>query len=74
MEAVLEPNLFDLVKVFIGPEDKEEHSLPPGRVVMLSNNSGSQPLELESQGLFMKVLIDASRVRLTTTATSRTGS
>src|SRR5439155_17555667 len=57
-EVIADPNLFDLVKVFIGPEDKEEHILPPGRVVMLSNNSVSQPLELESSGLFTKVLID----------------
>jgi len=57
-EVLAEPNLFDLVKVFIGPEDKEEHVLPPGRVVMLSNNSVSQPLELESSGLFTKVLLD----------------
>jgi len=57
-EVIPDPSLFDMVKVFIGPEDKEEHSLPPGRVVMLSNHSVAQPLELESQGLFTKVLID----------------
>src|SRR5262249_17990591 len=57
-EGALEPNLFDLVKVFIGPEDKEEHALPPGRVVMLSNNSFSQPLETADHGLFIKLLLD----------------
>src|SRR5206468_1295638 len=57
-EVIPDPNLFDLVKVFIGPEDKEEHSLPPGRVVMLSNNSVAQPLELEDHGLFIKLLLD----------------
>jgi len=57
-EDILEPGYLDFVKVFVGPEDKEEHSLPPGRVVMMANIPTSQPLELESQGLFTKVLID----------------
>jgi carboxyl-terminal processing protease len=57
-EVIPDPNLIDMVRVFVGNEDKEEHTLPPGRVVMLSNNSVSQPLELESQGLFTKLLID----------------
>jgi C-terminal peptidase prc len=57
-EVIPDPNLLDMVKVFVGPEDKEEHTLPPGRVVILSNNSISQPLELDSSGLFTKVLID----------------
>ncbi len=57
-EVIHDPNLLDFVRVFVGNEDKEEHTLPPGRVVILSNNSVSQPLELPSQGLFTKVLID----------------
>jgi C-terminal peptidase prc len=57
-QVIPDPNLIDMVRVFVGNEDKEEHTLPPGRVVMLSNNSVSQPLELESQGLFTKLLID----------------
>jgi C-terminal peptidase prc len=52
-------NFLDLVRVFVGNEDKEEHTLPPGRVVILSNNSVTHPLDLPSQGMFTKVLIDA---------------
>jgi carboxyl-terminal processing protease len=58
-EVIPDPNIIDMLKVFVGSEDKEEHTLPPGRVVILSNNSVSHPLELPSQGLFSKVLIDA---------------
>ncbi|MFO0807045.1 MAG: S41 family peptidase [Gemmataceae bacterium] len=56
-EVLPDPNLGDLLRVFIGNEDKEEHTLPPGRVVLLSGNGFSQPLEYEGQGLFVKTLI-----------------
>ncbi len=58
-EVHADPNLLDMLRVFVGNEDKEEHTLPPGRVVILSNNSVSHPLDLPSQGLFTKVVIDA---------------
>jgi C-terminal peptidase prc len=58
--VVAEPqiNFLDLLRVFVGNEDKEEHTLPPGRVVILSNNSVTHPLDLPSQGMFTKALID----------------
>ncbi len=58
-DAVPDANFLDMLRVFVGNEDKEEHLLPPGRVVILSNNSVSHPLEMPSQGVFTKVLIDA---------------
>lgn len=57
-EVIADPPLRDLIKVFIGPEDKEEHVLPPGRVIMLSNNSISKPLETENHSVFMKLVLD----------------
>ncbi len=57
-DVVPDANIGDMLRVFVGNEDKEEHTLPPGRVVILSNNSVSHPLELPSQGVFTKVLID----------------
>jgi C-terminal peptidase prc len=56
--VVPDPNIGDMLRVFVGNEDKEEHTLPPGRVIILSNNSVSHPLELPSQGMFTKVLLD----------------
>ena len=56
--AVPDPNFLDMLRVFVGSEDKEEHQLPPGRVIVLSNNSVSHPLDLPSQGMFTKVLLD----------------
>jgi carboxyl-terminal processing protease len=58
-DVVPDANFLDLLRVFVGSEDKEEHQLPPGRVIILANNSVSHPLELPSQGAFTKVLIDA---------------
>ncbi|HEX4591786.1 MAG TPA: caspase family protein, partial [Gemmataceae bacterium] len=60
-DVVPDPNINfgDFLKAFVGNEDKEEHTLPPGRVIILSNNSYTHPLELPSQGVFTKVLIDA---------------
>jgi C-terminal peptidase prc len=58
-KAVPDPNIADMLRVFVGNEDKEEHTLPPGRVIILSNNSVSHPLELPSQGMFSKLLVDA---------------
>jgi len=58
-EVIPDPNIVDMLRVFVGNEDKEEHTLPPGRVVILSNNSVSHPLDLPSQGMFTKVLLDA---------------
>src|SRR5262249_19098962 len=36
--SVVEPSVLDMVRVFVGNEDKEEHSLPPGRVIFMASN------------------------------------
>ncbi len=56
-EVLPDPSLGDLLKVFIGNEEKEDHAPPKGRVVLLSGNGFTQPLEHDGQGLFAKVLI-----------------
>jgi carboxyl-terminal processing protease len=57
-EDVPEANVIDMLRVFVGKEDKEEHALPPGRVVLMANSSQSALLDVGNQSLFMKVLID----------------
>jgi C-terminal peptidase prc len=57
-EKVAEPNLLDIVRVFVGPEDKEEHQLPPGRVIFLSNVGTAAPLALDKGTAFGKVILD----------------
>ncbi len=58
-ETVIEPNLLDMVRVFLGTKEKEETPLPPGKGVILSSFAGAKPIELAKQGLFTQVLIDA---------------
>jgi len=58
-EGVAEPNPSDLVKVFLGDDEKDDHQPLPGRVVMLATNGMNQSLDLEKNGLFAKVLVDA---------------
>ncbi|MFL5329934.1 MAG: S41 family peptidase [Gemmataceae bacterium] len=58
-EQLLEPNIADPARIFIGSEEKEEHTLPPGRVIFLSNVNISAPIvELEDHSLFAKVILD----------------
>src|SRR5439155_19988678 len=57
-EDVPEANIIDMLRVFVGKEDKEEHALPPGRVVLMANSSQSALLDVGKQSVFMKVLID----------------
>lgn len=57
-EKLLEPSPLDLLRVFIGSEDKEEHTVPPGRVVFLGNANISPAIDLEEHGLFAQVVLD----------------
>lgn len=57
-EKLLEPNPLDLLRVFIGNEDKEEHTVPPGRVVFLGNVNVSPAIDLDEHGLFAQVILD----------------
>jgi C-terminal peptidase prc len=58
-EAVIEPNILDMVRVFVGNEDKEEHALPAGRVVYLASNAVVDHIDKEKNGLFTEVMIAA---------------
>jgi carboxyl-terminal processing protease len=57
-EKLLEPSPLDLLRVFIGAEDKEEHTVPPGRVVFLGNANITPAIDLEEHGLFAQVILD----------------
>src|SRR5207253_4008609 len=57
-EKILEPSPLDLVRVFIGAEDKEEHTVAPGRVIFVGNASVSPAIDLEEHGLFGQVILD----------------
>jgi carboxyl-terminal processing protease len=57
-DVIPDANILDMLRVFVGKEDKEEHALPPGRVVLMSNSSQTALLDVDGQSLFMKVLID----------------
>lgn len=56
-EKLLEPNPLDFVRVFVGSEDKEEHTLPQGRVVYIANANISPAVEVEGHGLFAHALL-----------------
>lgn len=57
-EKLLEPNPFDFARVFVGSEDKEEHTYPPGRVIFVANVSASAPVEFADHSLFAKVILE----------------
>ena len=57
-EVVADPPLNDLFKVFVASADKEETTVPPGRVVMLSNRGATTPLEVDGHSVFMKLVVD----------------
>ncbi|MBX7103772.1 MAG: S41 family peptidase [Gemmataceae bacterium] len=56
-EKLLEPNPLDFIRVFVGSEDKEEHTLPQGRVVYIANANISPAVEVEGHGLFAHALL-----------------
>lgn len=58
-EKLLEPSPLDSVRAFFGSEDKEEHTLPQGRVVFIGNANITPAIDLEEHGLFAQVLLDA---------------
>jgi C-terminal peptidase prc len=57
-ESIAEPNPSDLYKIFLGNEDKEDHTPPPGRVVFLATNGLSPALDLEKNGLFAHLAVE----------------
>ena len=59
-EQVVEPSLSDITKAFLPDEEKEDHALPPGRVVILgSNSAGTAPVESGKNGLFTSLVVEA---------------
>lgn len=57
-EAILEPNTLDFVRAFVGSEDKEEHTMQPGRAIFLANANIAPAIDLEKHGLFTQVILD----------------
>ena len=58
-KSVAEANPNDFIRIFLGSnEDKEDHSLPPGKVVFLATNGLRPSLDLEKNGLFTQVVLD----------------
>jgi C-terminal peptidase prc len=65
-EKLLEPRPSDLLRVFIGGDDKEkdkekekdELTVPLGRVVFLGNVNITPAIDLEEHGLFAQVILD----------------
>src|SRR5262245_12246800 len=57
--SVVEPNLLDMVRVFVGNEDKEEHTLPPGRMIFMASNNVARHVDTDSNGIFAKAVVDA---------------
>lgn len=58
-QSLVEPNILDMVKVFVGQEDAEEHQLPPGRIIFLASNTVARHLDTPEHGIFAKAVIDA---------------
>jgi carboxyl-terminal processing protease len=58
-QSLAEPNLLDMVKVFVGQEDAEEHQLPPGRIIFLASNNVARHIDTPENGLFAKTVLDA---------------
>ncbi len=59
--SLAEPNLLDMVKVFVGEEDAEEHQLPPGRIIFLASNTVAKHIDTADHGLFAKTVLEALR-------------
>lgn len=58
-EKIAEPNPNDIVKIFLGNDEKEEHTLPEGRIVLLATNGLTPSLDLEKNGVFATAVVDA---------------
>ena len=58
-QSLAEPNILDMVKVFVGQEDAEEHKLPPGRIIFLASNSVARHIDNSDHGIFAKAVLDA---------------
>ncbi|MFL5338742.1 MAG: S41 family peptidase [Gemmataceae bacterium] len=56
--SVAEPNIVDMINVFVGNEDKDEHTLPPGHVIFMASNTVAKPIDTETNGLFAKTVIE----------------
>ena len=58
-EPVLEPNIMDFVRVFMGVKEKDEAEPPAGRVIILAG-SGTNPVVTVDgkEGIFAKAVID----------------
>jgi len=54
-----EPNVLDMVRAFVGDEDKEDHQMPPGRTICLASAELVKHLEVDSNSLFTKCMLDA---------------
>lgn len=57
-EKLLEPNPMDMLRAFVGSEDKEEHTLPQGRVIYLANGGVAPAVDMESHGIFVQAVLD----------------
>jgi len=53
-----EPNPLDVIRAFIGSDDKEEHTIPQGRVIFLASPTVTPAIDLDDHGSFTKVIID----------------
>lgn len=58
-DVALEANWRDPAKPFVGPEDKEEHTLPPGRVIFLANDGSTTAVDVDGHGLYTHAIIEA---------------
>ncbi|HLW67268.1 MAG TPA: S41 family peptidase [Gemmataceae bacterium] len=56
--SVVEPNILDMVRVFVGNEDKDEHQLPPGRVIFQASSSVAQLVDTDKHSIFAKAVVD----------------
>src|SRR5262249_49538357 len=51
-------NILDMVRVFVGNEDKDEHQLPPGRVIFQASSTVAQLVDTDKNSIFAKAVID----------------
>ncbi len=58
-QSLVEPNILDMVKVFVGKEDAEEHQLPPGRIIFLASNTVAKHIDADGHGIFAKSVLEA---------------
>ncbi len=58
-EAVVEPNLRDIMAGLFGGEEKGEQPMPPNRLLMLGNVPTADPFTVGENSLFTATLLDA---------------